>query len=147
MHRIAKWFLMAGLLAFLFSRTALCVVDLDLWHELALAREVMRLGHVPWQDHFAFTPKLDLVVHHDGRGDDRLRIDERLRLGGNPRCEIRSDLRAGEYLLVRGETTWSQCSGRRTRLWVGDCHRRLQFRDDPSADVFVLIDRAAVVGL
>ena len=62
MHRIAKWFLMAGLLAFLFSRTALCVVDLDLWHELALAREVMRLGHVPWQDHFAFTPKLDLVV-------------------------------------------------------------------------------------
>jgi hypothetical protein len=65
MHRIAKWFLMAGLLAFLFSRTALCVVDLDLWHELALAREVMRLGHVPWQDHFAFTPKLDLVVHHE----------------------------------------------------------------------------------
>lgn len=65
MHRVAKWSLIAALLAFLFSRTAICVVDLDLWHELALAREVMQLGHVPWQDHFAFTPKLDLVVHHE----------------------------------------------------------------------------------
>ena len=65
MHRIAKWLLIAGLLAFLFSRTASCVVDLDLWHELALAREVMQSGYVPWQDHFAFTPKLDIVVHHE----------------------------------------------------------------------------------
>lgn len=65
MHRLAKWLLISGLLAFLFSRTASCIVDLDLWHELALAREVAQVGHVPWQDHFAYTPKLDIVVHHE----------------------------------------------------------------------------------
>lgn len=65
MHRLAKWLLIGGLLSFLFSRTASCVVDLDLWHELALALEVVQTGHVPWQDHFAYTPKLDLVVHHE----------------------------------------------------------------------------------
>lgn len=64
-HRLAKWLLIAGLMAFLFSRTASCFIDLDLWHELALAREVMQSGHVPWQDHFAYTPKLDIVVHHE----------------------------------------------------------------------------------
>lgn len=65
MHRVAKWLLIGGLLSFLFSRTASCVVDLDLWHELALALEVVETGRVPWQDHFAYTPKLDLVVHHE----------------------------------------------------------------------------------
>ena len=65
MHRLAKWLLIGGLLSFLFSRTASNIVDLDLWHELALALEVMQTGHVPWQDHFAYTPKLDIVVHHE----------------------------------------------------------------------------------
>lgn len=64
-HRTAKHLLVAALLAFVFSRTAHGVVDLDLWHELALVREAISLGYVPWQDHFAFTPKLDLVVHHE----------------------------------------------------------------------------------
>lgn len=65
MHRTAKWLLIAFLLAFLFSRTASGGVDLDLWHELALAKEVLLTGHVPWQDHFAYTPKLEIVVHHE----------------------------------------------------------------------------------
>lgn len=65
MHRLAKWLLIGGLLSFLLSRTASGVVDLDLWHELALALEVVQTGHVPWQDHFAYTPKLDIVVHHE----------------------------------------------------------------------------------
>ena len=55
MHRFAKWLLIGSLLSFLFSRTASGVVDLDLWHELALALEVTQTGHVPWQDHFAYT--------------------------------------------------------------------------------------------
>ena len=25
----------------------------------------MQTGNVPWQDHFAYTPKLDIVVHHE----------------------------------------------------------------------------------
>lgn len=65
MHRVAKWLLIGSLLSFLFSRTATAVVDLDLWHELALALEIVQTGSVPWQDHFAYTPKLDLVVHHE----------------------------------------------------------------------------------
>lgn len=63
--RAAKWSLIAALLSFLFSRTALSIVDLDLWHELALALEIVQTGRVPWQDHFAYTPKLELVVHHE----------------------------------------------------------------------------------
>lgn len=65
MHRIAKWSLIASVLMLLIVHTASGVIDLDLWHELALAREIIQLGQVPWQDHFAYTPKLDLVVHHE----------------------------------------------------------------------------------
>jgi hypothetical protein len=64
-HRRAKWLLIAALAAFLLSRTASCVVDLDLWHELALAREIVQTGAVPWEDHFAFTPNVYPVVHHE----------------------------------------------------------------------------------
>ncbi len=63
--RLAAASLAVALLAFLWSRTAIAVVDLDLWHEMALAREIMATGKVPWQDHFAFTPTIDLVVHHE----------------------------------------------------------------------------------
>ena len=65
MHRTAKWLLIACLLMLLFVYTASGVVDLDLWHELALAREALQIGHVPWEDHFAYTPTLDVVVHHE----------------------------------------------------------------------------------
>jgi hypothetical protein len=65
MHRTARWLLIACLLAFLFSRTASTVVDPDLWHELASAREVLETKSLPWQDHFAYTPTLPIVVHHE----------------------------------------------------------------------------------
>jgi hypothetical protein len=41
------------------------VADPDLWHEMALARETIALGYVPAQDHFAYTPTLFPVVHHE----------------------------------------------------------------------------------
>jgi hypothetical protein len=41
------------------------VVDLDLWHELALAREIVRLGYVPSGDLFAFTPTVNPSVNHE----------------------------------------------------------------------------------
>jgi hypothetical protein len=41
------------------------IADLDLWHELALAREAFQLGHIPLHDSFAYTPTLRLVVHHE----------------------------------------------------------------------------------
>jgi len=41
------------------------VVDLDLWHELAFAREIVRLGYVPQGDLFAFTPTVYPSVNHE----------------------------------------------------------------------------------
>jgi hypothetical protein len=41
------------------------IADPDLWHGMALAREMAALGHVPWEDRFAYTPTLYPVVHHE----------------------------------------------------------------------------------
>lgn len=40
-------------------------VDPDLWHEMALAREIVATGTVPWSDSFAYTPTVTPVVHHE----------------------------------------------------------------------------------
>ena len=64
-RRRGTWFLIAALAAFLLSRTAGGVIDLDLFHEMALAREALRLGFVPWSDSFAYTPTVPIVVHHE----------------------------------------------------------------------------------
>ena len=57
--------LLAALAAFLLSRAAGGVIDLDLFHEMALAREAVNLGYVPWSDSFAYTPTVEIVVHHE----------------------------------------------------------------------------------
>jgi hypothetical protein len=41
------------------------VVDPDLWHEMALAREIVEIGSVPRTDSFAYTPTVEPVVHHE----------------------------------------------------------------------------------
>lgn len=41
------------------------VIDPDLWHELALAREIWATGSVPMADSFAYTPTIEPVVHHE----------------------------------------------------------------------------------
>ena len=64
-RRLGVYALIAALIAFLLSRTAGGVIDLDLFHEMALAREALELGYVPWQDSFAYTPTLPIVVHHE----------------------------------------------------------------------------------
>ena len=51
--------------AMLLYRMGPSVADPDLWHEMALARESIALGHVPWRDHFAYTETLPVVVHHE----------------------------------------------------------------------------------
>ncbi|MEO8876938.1 MAG: hypothetical protein ABI461_15190, partial [Polyangiaceae bacterium] len=40
-------------------------VDVDLFHEMALARAAFALGHIPRDDIFAFTPTLHPTVHHE----------------------------------------------------------------------------------
>lgn len=64
-RRIGTRILLVVLAAFVLSRTASGVVDLDLFHEMALAREVIKLGYVPWTDSFAYTPTVEIVVHHE----------------------------------------------------------------------------------
>jgi hypothetical protein len=51
--------------ATLLARTASNAVDGDLWHEMALAREIVTSGRVPTADQFAYTPTLPVVVHHE----------------------------------------------------------------------------------
>jgi hypothetical protein len=41
------------------------IADLDLWHEMALAREAWQTGHIPLHDDFAYTPTLPRIVQHE----------------------------------------------------------------------------------
>lgn len=54
-----------ALAAILFYRISPAVVDVDLWHGMALAREAFATGHVPHSDSFAYTPTLTPLVHHE----------------------------------------------------------------------------------
>jgi hypothetical protein len=40
-------------------------LDLDDWHLMSLAREALRLGHLPLTDRFAYTPTVYPVVQHE----------------------------------------------------------------------------------
>ncbi len=64
-HRYLRCALPVCLLCFLFYRTSVSVVDLDLWHEMALARESIQQGSVPWTDDFAYSPTVETIVHHE----------------------------------------------------------------------------------
>jgi hypothetical protein len=45
--------------------SAFLIVDPDLFHEMALAREALREGALPREDPFAFTPTVSPFVHHE----------------------------------------------------------------------------------
>jgi hypothetical protein len=40
-------------------------VDPDLYHLLALIREALRIGHIPIEDRFAYTPTVHPCIHHE----------------------------------------------------------------------------------
>ncbi|MGB7758442.1 MAG: hypothetical protein WBL61_01360 [Bryobacteraceae bacterium] len=44
------------------------IIDPDLWHELALAREIVRLHYVPTVDSFSYLPTIPVVDHEWGAG-------------------------------------------------------------------------------
>ncbi|MBL8827210.1 MAG: hypothetical protein JNM18_09510, partial [Planctomycetaceae bacterium] len=50
---------------FLAHLSGLTFVDPDLFHEMALAREFLTLGHMPLEDRFAYTPTVSPSVHHE----------------------------------------------------------------------------------
>jgi len=75
------------------------IADLDLWHELALAREAFQIGHVPLHDSFAYTPTLPLMVQHEwGAGVVGLAILKLL--GGHGLMLWNYALAAGALLLA-----------------------------------------------
>lgn len=59
--------LVLGALACLLALTlsAFLIVDPDLFHEMALAREALQRGALPLEDPFAFTPTRSPMVHHE----------------------------------------------------------------------------------
>ncbi len=57
---------LAALAAALLAGIAhLTFVDPDMWHGMALIRESLRIGRLLWEDHFAYTPTVYPVVHHE----------------------------------------------------------------------------------
>ncbi len=59
---IVAFAVLAGVLAVASANT---VVDLDLFHQMALFREIWNTAAVPTGGTFAYTPTLDPVVHHE----------------------------------------------------------------------------------
>lgn len=55
----------AFLLSMYFFRISGNIVDPDLWHQMALVREAVALGHIPLDDHFAYTPTIFPSVQHE----------------------------------------------------------------------------------
>jgi hypothetical protein len=64
--RWAGWALVLGLVVLGLRILAnVRVIDLDLFHEMALIREALTLGHLPTEDSFAYTSTRSPVVHHE----------------------------------------------------------------------------------
>lgn len=49
----------------LLQLSRLTFVDPDVWHEMSLAREALRLGEIPLADPFSYTPTVYPMVHHE----------------------------------------------------------------------------------
>ena len=62
--RVTSILALAGL-SLLFVSGVARSVDPDMWHGIALIRETLALGHLPLEDHFAYTPTVYPVVHHE----------------------------------------------------------------------------------
>jgi hypothetical protein len=106
-QRFGTIFLLAALVAFALSRTATGVIDLDLFHEMALAREIVQSGAVPWTDSFAYTPTIEIVVHHEwGLGMIALAVSKVM--GGAGIIVLKFALIFG-----LGYVVWSTARGRR----------------------------------
>lgn len=64
--RILPWAIAFGLLSAVLAIAAKnMIVDLDLFHEMALYRQMETEGQMPTTDAFAYTPTIEPVVHHE----------------------------------------------------------------------------------
>ncbi len=66
LSRGVKWAMgIACLLGILAVSSTNTIIDLDLFHQMALFREMLTTGTMPMTDSFAYTPTRDTVVHHE----------------------------------------------------------------------------------
>jgi hypothetical protein len=63
--RVLAYVVWLALAVMLLSRVSVNVIDLDIFHEMALFRESLALGHIPKVDHFSYGPTLPYVVHQE----------------------------------------------------------------------------------
>jgi hypothetical protein len=62
----AGWAVASALLALALGILAnIRVIDLDVFHEMALIREALALGRIPTEDLFAYTPTVSPSVDHE----------------------------------------------------------------------------------
>lgn len=47
------------------AMTSSMFADPDMYHEMALFREALQLGHLPLEDRFAYTPTISPSIHHE----------------------------------------------------------------------------------
>lgn len=63
--QLAAWVMLALAAGFIAYIARTHEITHDAFHEMALFREALVLGHVPQQDVFAYTPTVDPSVHHE----------------------------------------------------------------------------------
>jgi hypothetical protein len=64
-RRVLVYVVWLALAVMLVSRISLNIVDPDIFHEMALIREGLVLGHMPTVDHFSYGPTHAYVVQHE----------------------------------------------------------------------------------
>ncbi|MFK7768569.1 MAG: hypothetical protein AB8B55_15205 [Mariniblastus sp.] len=64
--RVFHWAVSIALLSMVLAvASSNMIVDLDLYHEMSLYRQMESEGAMPTKDAFAYTPTIDFVVHHE----------------------------------------------------------------------------------
>ena len=91
------WIVAALFVTFLASLTP-NLADLDIWHQMALAREALRSGQLPLIDRFAYTPTLPRSVQHEW-GSGLIAYLLVTRFGGTSILLLKYGIAAGILLL------------------------------------------------
>ena len=64
--KLQKVVIACSIILFLLGNLSkLNIIDLDLFHQLSLFRELLNSGKFPYQDVFSYTPTKSPVIHHE----------------------------------------------------------------------------------
>jgi hypothetical protein len=99
--RRLMWLIGFALLTWVLAiSSANTVIDLDLFHEMSLFREMLAIGQMPTTDSYAYTPTIDQVVHHEWGTGALLYI-----------ATVGSSLGAGGLMMLKYLVTFLLCIG------------------------------------